>query len=114
MLLIGVTLLLLATWYAFVTALDGGPLAMRAVLAATGCTGQIVLTCTLLGAVGLLTRGAVLGVNLAVAAALVAAALRVLGDAGRSPGSPPGNRPLDFSADLRTFVRGIAAALRWE
>src|SRR5437667_80216 len=34
MLLIGVTLLLLASWYAFVTALEGGPLATRVVLAA--------------------------------------------------------------------------------
>ena len=38
MLLIGVTLLVLAAWYVFVTAADGGPLAMRIVLAATGCS----------------------------------------------------------------------------
>src|SRR5437762_457662 len=110
MILIGVTLLLLAAWYVFVTAVDGGPLAMRVVLAATGCTGQITVTCTLLGAIGLLTRGLVLGANLAIAAALVAAALRVLGNARQGPSSIPGL----LGEDLRTFVGGIARAIRWE
>src|ERR1043165_8360215 len=74
MILIGVTLLILASWYAFLTAHDGGPLSMLAVLAATGCSGQIALTCTLLGATGLLTREIVLALNLVIAAALLAAA----------------------------------------
>src|SRR5437867_1843380 len=121
MLLIGVTLLLLASWHMFVTAVDGAPLAMRAVLAATGCTGQIAVSCTLLGSIGLLTRGIVLGVNLALAGALTAAALRVLGKPG---GAEPGRARLPAGAllqlrshligDLRTLVRGIAAAMGWE
>src|SRR3989442_545725 len=95
MLLIGVTLVLLAAWYVFVTVMDRGPLAMRALLAATGCTGQIAVTCTLLGAIGLLTRGIVIGANVALAAALVAAALRVLGNPRQDPRSRSGEHPLD-------------------
>src|SRR5438093_1250909 len=82
MLLIALTVLLVAAWWVFVTASDGpgageagGP-STRAVLAATGASGQIVLTCAVLGASALLTIPAVSAASLAVATLLTGLSLR--------------------------------------
>src|SRR5437867_12927636 len=101
MLLIILTLILLAAWYLSASALSAdAPLSTRAVVAGTGATGQIAVTCMALGVTGWLTPAAVAAVTLLIAAGLVVVAVRMrsrTGVPGREPRLEPvpgpGSRP---------------------
>ena len=106
MLVVSVTILTAAAWWLAAAAFGRGSASERAVLALTGTTGQIVLTCTLLGAVGALTRAA------AVLSALVLAA--VLGAAAVAPAAGRSTVLDVLASDLRAIRDGARAALGWE
>jgi hypothetical protein len=106
MLVVSVTILIAAAWWLLSAAVGRGSVSERAVLALTGTTGQIVLTCTLLGAVGALTRAAAIACALVAAAGLGAVALAP--EAGRS-------KVLDrLASDVRAIRFGFRAAFGWE
>src|SRR5881409_1309091 len=102
MLLITLTLILLAAWYLFASGLTSqARLSTRGVLAGVGATGQIAVTCMVLGVMGWLTPAAVSAVSLVIAAGLVTAALRIPsrgGVQGPGPKREPGPEPRSGSA----------------
>src|SRR5436309_10895364 len=89
MLLITLTLILLAVWYLFASGLTTeARLSTRVVLAGMGATGQIAVTCMVLGVVGWLTPAVASAVSLVIAAGLVTAAFGI-----PSRGGAPEPRP---------------------
>lgn len=112
MFLIGVTLVLIVAWHVFVGGMLEAPLSTRVVLVGVGATGQIVVTLTFLGALGLLAPVVVVLVNVTVCACLAAVPLR-FGAAFRLPG-PAQSLAVLLRDDLRAIVKGGRAALGWD